>query len=128
MIARMAAAAVLLAGLALAGGCGPARLDQNQTAEISPGSPKLYDLPAVPQPQTVTVEYDSSAGPVEIGIYRATDEEDAETVRPDKALKHAKGESKGSISAEVPANTATRVAVGALKGKTSVKLHMTNRK
>ncbi|MBX9627721.1 MAG: hypothetical protein K2X82_28235 [Gemmataceae bacterium] len=127
MIVRPAAAAVLLAGLALAGGCGPAPLDINKTAVVSPGNPALYELEAIPQPQTVTVEFDSDGGPVEVGIYRQADADEAETLRPEKALKFAKGEAKGSVSVEVPANTATKVAIGSEK-KANVKVRLTNRK
>ena len=127
MTARLAPAAVVLAGLLAVPGC-TGKLDQTKSFETAPGSPKLFDLDASSGPQTITVEYESTDGPIEVGIYNAKDEEAAEMIRPDKALKYERDKTKGSIAAEVPANTPTRVAVGGMKGKTTVKLRMTNTK
>lgn len=126
MTARCAPALVLAAGLLAATGCGAGKLDVTQTAEPSPGNPKIYDIDAASGAQTVTVEYDSDPAPVEIGIFKAADADEAELLRPDKALKYEKGNQKGKISAEVPSGSGAKVVVGSLKGKTSVKLHMTN--
>lgn len=124
---KLALAAAFVAATAVVPGCGPARLDVNTTAELSMGNPKGWDLPAVSQPQTVTVDYDSDPAPVEVGIWKKTDIGEG-MPDPKKALKFDKDKAKGSLSVEVPADTPTYVEVGSLKGKTKVQVHISNRK
>lgn len=118
-------AALGLLGLA---GCGPPKLDVEKTFEFAgSGEVKAVDLPAIKQPQKVTVEF-SSDGDVMVLIFNASDAESLEGASADKALaKTEKPTKSGSISADVPANTETRVVVRP-QGKGPVKIHVTNKK
>jgi hypothetical protein len=122
--------AVVVAGLLGLAGCGPAKLDVNHTLSIEPGEAKALDLKAQPKPQAVTVEYDSAAVEVTVGLFKAADVPDAdmEAVPLTKALKGETGKKDGTFTADVPADTATRVVVRGANKKTDVKLHVTNRK
>lgn len=129
MFARLipCVAAAALLGLA---GCGPAVLDQRVNWVIDPGETpaRALDLDAQPKPQTLTVEYESSAAEVEVGVYKAADAKELETVQTSKALKAESGKKSGSLTVDIPEKTAVRVVVGGSRKKTDVKLHVTNKK
>lgn len=129
MVPRMVVTAVVAAGLVAAAGCGPAKLDETRTYSLDPGgdSGRALDLPAQPKPQTITVTYES-AEPVGVGIYKAGDVGEGLFVQPAKALKAEAGKTAGTLTADVPENTATRVVVSVETKKTDVKLHVTNKK
>lgn len=131
MPTRVALAALSL-GLLLAGGCGPAKLNETTTLTLDKDTmAKGVKLPAQPKPQTITVEFSSSDGEVFVGVFKDADVKDDEAmglVASSKALgsKKSKGE---TFTVEVPENTATQVIVRDHKlAKTEVKLKITNAK
>lgn len=115
--------------LVIVAGCGPARLDETRTYELDPGGvhAQSIELSAQPKPQTMKVEYDSSAAEVDVGLFKAADATNFESADMTKAMKAETGKTSGSFTVEVPENTATTLVVGNPKGKTSVKVHITNR-
>lgn len=131
MFARFIIAPLGLLGLLALSGCGPAKLDETKNWTLEPGEGHALDTSAQPKPQTITVEFESSAAPVDVLVFKAADapgDDGIVEAAADKALGSKRGEKSGSFSAEVPENTPTRVvARGAMK-KTDVKLHVTNRK
>ena len=129
MVARAILAALMVAGLASLSGCGPAKLDQNSKFMIDAhGTPgHIVELSAQPQPQAITVEFDSSTTEVTVALFKTSDEVYPEKIDLAKAIKGAKGKS-GKFTADVPANTETKVVVGEASKSTEVKLHITNRK
>ncbi len=120
-------AALGLFGLA---GCGPPKLDEKRTIELDGGTEiKSIDLPSIKKPQKVTVEFTADAE-VAVAIFKESDvpEGNLFAASKDKALAITDKPAKsGSISAEVPENTATRVLF-ASKEKAKVDAHVTNRK
>ena len=129
MFARAILTAVLaggLAGLAGLAGCGPAKLDVNKNYSLDMMEAQEIGLPAQSQPQTITVEFESTEGAVQVGVYRETDADDILMVDPQKAIAAEKGQS-GRLTASVPENTATKVVIGNAEKKTDVKVHVTNR-
>jgi hypothetical protein len=120
---------LLAAGALLASGCGPAKLDEKKTVEVDPGgdSIKAYNLPAQPKPQRITVEFESD-NPVEVAVYKADDAKALESLPASKALATEKAKTSGTLAVDLGPDVATTVVVTALSKKSSVKLHMTNRK
>jgi hypothetical protein len=129
MVARAILAALMVAGLASLSGCGPARLDQTSKFTIDAhGTPgHTIELSAQPQPQAITVEFESSTTEVTAALFKAGEEVYPEKINLSKAIKGEKGKS-GKFTADVPANTATQIMVGEASKSTEVKLHITNRK
>ena len=127
MFARFAVVACACGLLALAG-CGPAKLDESRTFTLENAAPYGLDLSAQPKPQKITVEYTSSAGEVTAYVFKAPDPsalDDPEASK-DKALATKKSVT-GTLSVDVPANTATHVVFWAPK-KTDVSVKLTNAK
>ncbi len=124
-------APVLAASMLAAGGCGAGKLNETRTFELLvSGDANAIDLPAQSSVQRITVEFTSSNTEVTTLIFREADAKGEEGLTDsDPALALAKETAKsGSFTAEVPANTPTRVIVrGAIK-KTSVELKVTNRR
>lgn len=130
MFARVIAPLGVLACLALPG-CGPGKLDETKNWTLEPGEGRAIDTPAQPKPQTITVEFESSAAPIDVLVFKAADARGDDGIieaAADKALGAKRGEKSGSFSAEVPENTPTRVVARGARTKTELKLHVTNRK
>lgn len=127
MPARIALAAALLIGLAGLSGCGPARLDETTKFTIDAVSGRVLDLAAQPQAQKITVEFDSTAGEVKVGLFKTGTQVDADNLDLTKAIQGTRAVS-GAFTADVPGNTDTQVIVGGASKRTEVKLHVTNRK
>jgi hypothetical protein len=111
-------------------GCGPARLNVNKTLELDSEEVKAIDLPAEPKPQKLTVEFSSSDGDVSVYVFKESDAKGEEglvtaAANSKKALADKAGTS-GSLSVDIPENTATRVIVRSRGKKTSVNLKITN--
>jgi hypothetical protein len=126
--------ASLVAGLWILGlaGCGPARLNETRTWSLTSGtSARALDLPAQPKPQTITVEFSSTANEVSVYLFKADDAkgEDGIAFADSKLALGGKSKSKGdSFSAEVPANTATRLIARSGGRDTEVTIKVTNQK
>lgn len=128
MFARSLTAALAAALTLAAAGCGPPVLDEKRSLSVAPGMPRAVDLPAVAKPQTVTVRYDAPAA-VNVYVLKTADFGDLNAEIPAaKALAKATGGKAGTLTADVPANTATRVVVDATDRKADVELHVTNKK
>ena len=129
MLARITAAAAM-AGLLTLSGCGPAKLDESRNWTLDPGgdSTRALDLPAQSKPQVLTVDFESSAAEVNVGVFKDADAAKLDDVPWTKAIKAETGKKSGTFTADVPANTATRVVVGNTTKKTEVKVQVTNRK
>ncbi|HEY3787446.1 MAG TPA: hypothetical protein VGL71_01270 [Urbifossiella sp.] len=125
MIARVLSLAFPIILISLSG-CGPAKLDVSKTYEMESGSNSI-ELPPQPQPQTITVEFESSNADIDIGIFKDSDAAKIEEVQYSKAIKAETKKKSGTIVAELPAKTAAKVVFETLK-KTTVKVHITNRK
>lgn len=117
----------LAAGLIALSGCGPARLDETKNYSLGAGEYRSIDPPSQPKAQTITVEFESTAADVDIGVFKESDAKEIESVQFSKAIKAETGKKKGTLTADVPENTAYRVILQA-RGKTDVKLHVTNGK
>lgn len=131
MLARTVCSCILV-GTALGfGGCGPARLDETKEYQMEPGLARALDLGAQSKPQTLNVEFASSDGAISVLVVKKDDapsEDDLISVPSSKAIASKVNETSGSFTAEVPANTATRVIVRDAEKKASVTLKVTNRK
>ena len=119
-----------LASLGILGlaGCGPAKLDVSQTYEIADQG-QILRLDAQPKPQTIRIQFESTQSPVTVLLIKDTEvlgNDDAMYVSTDKAIAFKKGEKSGDFTGEVPANTATTVIIREAKGRTTVKIHITN--
>ncbi|MBX9584649.1 MAG: hypothetical protein K2X87_30470 [Gemmataceae bacterium] len=131
MTARLAAACTLAAGLAALPGCGPGALNVSRTYDLEPGEARSIDVDGIGSPQTLVVTYESSAGPVTVGVFKKADipqDDDLMTVPATKSLAPAGKDDKGTVTAEVPANTPVRVVVRDPPKKSNVKVHVTNKK
>ncbi len=117
------AAAVFL----LSSGCGPAKLDESRTYDLDPGEIKFLQLPAQPKPQRLTVEFEATS-PIEVVIYKAEDAKDLENLPASKALASEKSKTTGTVVSDLNPDVATSIVVIGLGTKTTVKLHVTNRK
>jgi hypothetical protein len=109
-------------------GCGPSKLNESKTWELD-GELKALDLPAISKPQTINVEYSSSAGDVTVYVFKEEDVKGQEGLenadsRAKKALISKKGKGE-TFSVEIPENTPTRIIVSPT-GKTKVTLKVTN--
>src|SRR5262245_13054525 len=121
--------AFLFLGLLLAG-CGPARLNETKTLELtSEIQARSLDLPAVSKPQKINIEFSSSDKEVDVLVFKDEDvksDDDLAYAASSKALGKMKGE-KGTFTVDVPENTKTRVVarLGPAK-KSNVKITVTN--
>jgi hypothetical protein len=125
--ARSGLVAVALALLAPAG-CGPAKLNEERTYTMDATEVQTLDLPAIAQPQTVTVEFSSSASPASVYLLQNFKADDAQMIPTKDQILATKQGKEGTFSADVPAKTATRVLIRGLSAKTEVKLKVTNKK
>lgn len=108
-------------------GCGPAKLDEKKTYQITPGDTQMMILPKQSKPQRVTVEYESDQ-PVEVGIYNSADVKEDQAPPASKARAIDRAKTTGSIFADLGPDEATTVAISALGKAANVKLHVHNKK
>jgi hypothetical protein len=113
--------------LLILAGCGPAKLDETKNWTIEPGDVQSIILPAQPRPQRLTVEFESGE-PVDVGLYKTDDAKDLYSLPVSKALAVERGKTSGTLTADLSPDVSTTVTVNALSKKTTVKVHVTNRK
>jgi|SRR5579883_1255985 len=116
-------------GLLMSGGCGPAKLKLDKTYSIPAGQSEIIDLPAISKPQKITVEFSSST--TEVAVYLIKDYEDADgkdVVPAKNKILEMKEAKSGTFTADVPAKTATRVAIMGGRQKTEVSVKLNNSK
>jgi hypothetical protein len=127
-VARAALAAVAL-GLLTAAGCGPKSLNEKKSYSLDVGVEQALELDPQRKPQTITVEFTSSAADVSVYVVppdaRGATADDPP--KKDKALGMKTGR-QGSFSVELPEKTAAVVLVRDAKAKTDVTLKVTNAK
>jgi hypothetical protein len=130
MLARVAFAPVLAFGFLFLSGCGPAKLNQTKTLTLDGEvMARSIDLDAQPKPQKITVEFNSSEGDVEVGVYKEADAkgDDGLLGAPtSKAIASKKGKADTFV-AEVPENTPVRVIVRGMGKKTDVEVKLSNK-
>jgi hypothetical protein len=122
-------AMVAVASIGLAG-CGPAKLDVNKTYTLDVGEAQAIDLPAIPKPQKITVEFSATAGDVTVLVFKESDAKGTDGLL-DADLGKSLGKKTGksdSFTVDVPENTATRVIARGATKKTDVTLKVTNTK
>ncbi|MFO0798618.1 MAG: hypothetical protein U0804_14180 [Gemmataceae bacterium] len=108
-------------------GCGPARLDEKKTYQLTPGDTKMMILPKQPKPQRITVEFESDQ-PIEVGIYRSSDVTQDTTPPASKALGIERAKATGTVTADLGPDEATTVTFSALGKAATVKAHVHNKK
>jgi len=113
--------------LLVVAGCGPAKLDVTRNISLDSQESRSVDLDPQPKPQTLTVTYEAGAE-LFVGVYKAADAPDLQNLPEGKALKSESGKKSGTLTVEVPENTATRIVIANAKTNTDVKLHITNQK
>lgn len=132
MLHRLFPSALVAVALVWLAGCGPAKLNVNKTLELDSDGVNSIDLPAEPKPQKITVEFSSSDGEVSVYVFKEDDAKGeagllAAPAKADKALAKQTGQA-GSLTADIPENTPTRVIVRSEGKKTNVTLKITNQK
>jgi hypothetical protein len=127
-----AARSVLVAvafGVLAATGCGPARLKEEKTYSMEVGDAQRIELEPITKPQKLTVEFSSSAAEVSVYLIKDFKPGDSAADMPQKAQILAKAQGKeGTLSADVPENTATRIIIRDPRAKTDVTVKLTNEK
>ncbi len=129
MLLRLAVITMLSCCMLLPG-CGPAKLNESRTIELDSGDAKAIDLDGQHKAQTVTVEFSSPNAEVSVYLFKADDAKGDDGLLgadPSKALAMKKGKSD-TLSAEVPADTPTRVILRNATEKTSVNVKISNQK
>jgi hypothetical protein len=130
MLVRLACLTVLAAGSLLLAGCGPAKLDVSKTWKLEPGEARSIDVGVQSKPQTISVEYASSAGEVTVCVFREADcktDDDLIDTPSSKAIASKKGKGE-TFTADVPENTAVRVVARNPTESSNVTLKVTNKK
>lgn len=128
MPSRFLTVAAFAAGLLFLAGCGPAKLNVSRSYDVGPGEANAVDLDAQPKPQKLTVEFKATEE-VTVLVFKAADakgEDAILTVDAAKSLAQQKGKS-GTVTADVPENTATRVVVRGAAKTSKVDLTITNK-
>ena len=123
-----ALAPIFAVGLLALVGCGPAKLDVTKTYTLDAGEPQILFLDAQPKPQTITIEFESSASPITVLLIKDADvpkDEDG-FIPTSKAIASKSNEKAATFSGEVPEKTASRVILRNASTKTSVKVRVTN--
>jgi len=112
-------------------GCGPAKLDVSKTYSLSGKDPAFsVELDAQSKPQTINVEFSSSAADVSVFVMKKADvpaDDDLLIADEKKALILKKGKAD-SFSVDIPENTPVRVIVRMETKPTEVQLKVTNKK
>jgi hypothetical protein len=128
MPVRVLSAIALATGFLLAAGCGPAKLNESHSYEIEPGDAKGFECPAQPKPQKIIIDFTSSPEDVTVLLFKAAEVKDSEM--PDtpeaKALGKQTGKS-GTLTVDVPENTATMFVVRGAKHPTKVDVKVSNK-
>src|SRR5205823_5405587 len=125
MFARSSFFILAIATLSLAG-CGPAKLDVTKNYTLD--DPKIVILDAQPKVQNIKVDFEAD-NPVIVLLVKDADlpkDDEGGWTAPNKAMASKPEGKSGTLTVEVPANTATRVVVRSSSGKATVKLHITN--
>jgi hypothetical protein len=130
MLVRIVCVAVIAVGPFLLAGCGPAKLDASKSWKLEPGEARSIDVGAQSKPQTITVEYASSAGEVTVCVFKEADcktDDDLLDTPTSKAIVSKKGKGE-SFTADIPENTAVRVVARNPSETSNVDLKVTNKK
>ena len=127
MWSRLVPLGVLAFALASVIGCGPGKVNVAKTIDLESGEGKSIDLPAVTKPQTINVEFTSSDADIYVYVCKEEDAkgDDGLMVTPKNSLAKAHGKS-GTLSAEVPERTPTRVIFRGADKKTKVDVKVHN--
>ncbi|MBM3982907.1 MAG: hypothetical protein FJ304_22075 [Planctomycetes bacterium] len=89
----------------------------------------MFNLPAQPKPQTITVEFTSNSSDINVYLIKDYKERDGLDTSPGKAqILDSKQGKAGTVTADVGENTATRVVVRNPNAKTEVTVKVTNKK
>jgi hypothetical protein len=122
----------LLTAVALgAGGCGPAKLNQEFTFDVGNAPAQAWQLPKQTVAQTVKVEVETDSQ-VDVYVLTGVDQDRAVNMEPQElhhsAVASKTGVSKDSLSVPIPAKTAAVVVVrvGAKKLTASGMVKLTN--
>ena len=121
---------LLASGLVALSGCGPAKLDVEKTYTLDSGDAKIVLLDAQSKQQNITVAFESTDSPIIVLLLKDSDlqkDDDGSFMATSKAVAFKSGEKNSSFTAEVPANTASRVIIRGAASKTTVKVHITNK-
>jgi hypothetical protein len=132
MLCRFISFSLSIAALVLLSGCGAGKLDVSKTMALGANVEAMsIDLDPQSKPQTLYIEFTSNGGEVSVYVFKEEDakgEEGIAVARPTKAIAK-KMDSKGdNFTAEIPANTATRVIVRCGGRTAEVKIRVTNQK
>jgi hypothetical protein len=125
---RLPLAVVLMTGVVLLGGCGPARLNVDKKYTMDVGDARAIDLEAQAKPQKVNVEFSVSEGEARVLVFRAEDAKGDEGILEapaSKALGSQRG-STGNFTVDLPPNTRARVVIRDLTKKADVTIKVTN--
>jgi hypothetical protein len=129
VLARLTFSCLLVVGLLTVAGCGPAKLDVTKTYTLEPGDGRAIDLDAQSKAQTLNVDFSSTAGEINVLVMKKDDapsDDDLLTADAAKALASKLKAKEGTVTAEVPANTAVRVIIRDAAKTSEVKVHVTN--
>lgn len=114
-------------------GCGPAKLDVSKTYSVGGDTPAQgIELNAQSKPQTINIEFSSSAGEVSVYVLKKSDYKDVDDLPAadsKKAIATKKGKAE-TFTAEIPENTAVWVAILKQFGseKSDVQIKINNKK
>ncbi|MBA2224807.1 hypothetical protein [Thermogemmata fonticola] len=125
---RLSLAMLLVTGVVLFGGCGPARLNVDKKYTMDVGDARAIDLEAQAKPQKVNVEFSVSEGEARVLVFRAEDAQGDEGILEapaSKALSSQRG-STGNFTVDLPPNTKARVVIRDLTKKADVTIKVTN--
>ena len=127
MPSRLASVAAFAAGLLFLAGCGPAKLNESRSYDVEPGVAEGFEIPAQSKPQKITVEF-TAPEEVEVLLFKLADAKGDDAIGADakKALGFKKDKA-GSVTADVPENTATRLVVRGVAKKAKVDVKVTNK-
>jgi hypothetical protein len=130
MLVRLACLALIASGSLLLAGCGPAKLDVSKSWKLEPGEARSVDVAGQSKPQTINVEFKSSAGDVTVCVFKEADcktDDDLLDTPTSKAIVSKKGKGE-SFTADVPENTPVRVVARNPSETSTVDLKVTNKK
>jgi hypothetical protein len=132
MLLRVVSLSIVTVGILLLSGCGAGKLEVSKTMALGANVEAMsIDLDAQSKPQTLYIEFTSNGGEVSVYVFKeeeARGEDGLATARGTKAIAK-KTDSKGdNFTADIPANTATRVIVRCGGRTAEVKIRVTNQK
>jgi hypothetical protein len=132
MFSRSLFSAGIAIGLVLLAGCRAGKLNVSETVHLDDKTTAhAFTLPAQSKAQTVKIEFSSDK---EVSVYvmkesdaPEKDESSPITADPTKAIAKKVGSKGDTLTAEIPANTSSRVIIRFGGGsKTDVKIKITN--